>query len=341
MGGTKLTGMTVEDTEKKGKRMKLVIQMPALNEEASIERVIQSLPKKLEGVDEIVPLVVDDGSTDRTAELARAAGAVVVSHGKNRGVGVAFRTGIRKAEELGADAVVTVDADGQFNVDDIPTLLAPILKGEADFVTASRFLDPALVPEMPAAKRWGNDFIARWLSGLMKQEFRDVSCGFRAYSQDAFLRLNLLGNFTYTHEVFLTLAFSGMRIKEIPVKVRGVREHGKSRVASNLFRYGHRTASIILKTYRDYRPLRFFGCIAAVLSVIAVCFFAFMISVKLQTGYFTPHKWAGFAGAAFLGGGCVVFLVGVMSEMLDRIRTATDEALFRAKRIEMRLRRGK
>lgn len=174
--------------------MKLVIQMPALNEEASIAQVLRSLPSTLPGIDEIVRLVVDDGSTDRTAELARAEGAVVVSHPRNLGVGMAFRTGIAKATELGADIVVTIDSDGQFNVNDIPVLLAPILAGEADFVTASRFLDPALVPEMPAAKRWGNDVIARWLSAITKQTYRDVSCGFRAYSRNAFLRLNLLGS---------------------------------------------------------------------------------------------------------------------------------------------------
>jgi len=319
--------------------MKLVVQLPALNEEKSIERVLDSIPLEISGVDEVVKLVVDDGSTDRTAELARAKGAVVVSHVRNRGVGAAFRTGLAKATDLGADIIVTIDADGQFNTADIPKLIDPILKGEADFVTASRFLDPALVPEMPAAKRWGNDFMARWVSAITHKCFKDVSCGFRAYSRNAYLRLNLLGNFTYTHEVFLTLAFADVPIQEIPVVVRGVREHGKSRVASNLFRYGWRTASIILKTYRDYRPLKFFSKIAAVLGGLGILFLLFLLSVKLRTGGFFPHKWAGFAGAAFLGAGGAVFLVGVVAEMLDRIRASADEALFRIRRLESDLRR--
>lgn len=315
--------------------MKLVIQMPALNEEASIAQVLRSLPSTLPGIDEIVRLVVDDGSTDRTAELARAEGAVVVSHPRNLGVGMAFRTGIAKATELGADIVVTIDSDGQFNVNDIPVLLAPILAGEADFVTASRFLDPALVPEMPAAKRWGNDVIARWLSAITKQTYRDVSCGFRAYSRNAFLRLNLLGSFTYTHEVFLTLAFADVPIKEIPVVVRGVREHGKSRVASNLFRYAHRTASIILKTYRDYRPLHFFGYAGLALAAVGLAFLGFLGWVRWTTGGFFPHKWAGFAGAAFLAAAGAAWMMGIVSEMLVRIRTAADETLFRVRRLEM------
>lgn len=319
--------------------MKLVAQLPALNEEKSIERVLAAIPRRVPGVDEVVVLVVDDGSTDRTAELARAAGAVVVSHVRNRGVGAAFRTGLAKATDLDADVIVTLDADGQFDPEDIPKLIDPILRGQADFVTASRFLDPALVPEMPAAKRWGNDFMARWISSITHKGFRDVSCGFRAYSRNAYLRLNLLGNFTYTHEVFLALAFADVPIQEVPVRVRGVREHGQSRVAGNLFRYGWRTAAIILKTYRDYRPLKFFAKIAAVLGVLGILFLAFLASVKIQTGVFTPHKWAGFAGAAFLAAGGTVFLVGIVAEMLDRIRSSADEALFRIRRMESELRR--
>ena len=319
--------------------MKLVVQIPALNEEASIVKVLSSIPRQIAAIDEIVLLVVDDGSRDRTAELARANGAVVVSHPQNRGVGAAFRTGISKSTELNADIVVTIDADGQFNPGDIPRLIAPIVNGEADFVTASRFMDPALIPEMPSAKRWGNDFIARWVSSMIRQRFYDVSCGFRAYSRNAFLRLNLLGDFTYTHEVFLTLAFADIMIREVPVKVRGVREHGESRVASNLWRYGTRTASIILKTYRDYRPLRFFSFFGTVMGIIALAFFLFLMSVKIRTGMFTPHKWSGFVAGAFAATGMILFLVGVVAEMLDRIRISADEALFRIRRVEQDLNR--
>ena len=314
--------------------MKLVVQIPALNEEQTIEPVLDAIPRQLAGIDEVQVLVVDDGSRDRTAERARAKGAVVVSHARNRGVGAAFRTGLARATDLGADIIVTLDADGQFNPADIPRLIDPILRGEADFVTASRFLDPALAPEMPATKRWGNDFIARWISSITHREFRDVSCGFRAYSRNAYLRLNLLGNFTYTHEVFLTLAFADVPIREVPVRVRGVREFGTSRVAGNLFHYGWRAAAIILKTYRDYRPLRFFSKFAGALAGVGLLLMLFLLSVKIRTGGFFPHKWAGFAGGAFLAAAGAVFLVGVVAEMLDRIRASADEALFRIRRLE-------
>lgn len=316
--------------------MRLIVQIPALNEERTIGDVIRSIPADIPGVDEIRVLVVDDGSTDRTGELARAAGADVVRHPERQGVGAAFRTGINRAMDMGADVVVTIDADGQFNPADIPEVIRPIVDGRADFVTASRFMDPALVPHMPRAKRWGNDFIARWISGLVKQKFYDVSCGFRAYGRNAFLRLVLLGDFTYTHETFLSLAFARVRICEVPMRVRGVREHGTSRVAGNLFRYGSRTATIILKTYRDYQPLRFFGWIAAACLVPALGLGAFLMWWWATTGGFSPHKWAGFASAALLGMAMAIFLVGVVAEMLDRLRIAQDELVFRVRRLEMK-----
>ncbi len=319
--------------------MKLVVQMPALNEEKTLATVIAGIPKDIPGVDSVEIVVVDDGSTDRTGEIARAAGAHVVRHECPRGVGLAFRSGLERSSELGADILVTIDSDGQFDPRDIPKLIEPILKGEADFVTASRFADPELAPVMPRAKRWGNDMIARWLSAAIKKRFYDVSCGFRAYSRNAYLRLVLLGDFTYTHEVFLNLAFCRVPIKEVPIKVRGVREFGQSRVANNLFKYAWRTASIILRTYRDYRPLRFFGYMGMTLLAMAACFGGFAMYIRISTGIFTPHKWAAVLALALVGASLLVLLVGMVAEMLDRIRVSQDELLFRVRRMELSLRK--
>ena len=314
--------------------MKLVVQIPALNEEITIQEVIEKIPRDIEGVSQVEVVVVDDGSTDKTADLAREVGAHVVRHEKPRGVGAAFRSGIDRSGSLGADIICTIDADMQFNPADIPKLVLPIVQGEADFVTASRFKDAELIPEMPAAKKWGNDFMAKWISAFTKKRFYDVSCGFRAYSRNAYLRLVLTGEFTYTHETFLCLAYARVPMLEVPVKVRGVREHGQSRVANNLFKYGYRTASIILKTYRDYKPLRFFGYISAVLFVVALAFLSFLIYWKINTGGLFPHKWAGFVSGFFAGSSLILLVIGVVAEMLDRMRVAIDEVLFRVRRLE-------
>jgi glycosyltransferase involved in cell wall biosynthesis len=318
---------------------RLVIQLPALNEAASIEAVLKSLPATLAGVDEIRTVVVDDGSTDATGRIAAACGADVVRHAKPRGVGAAFRSGIRRAIELGADVLVTIDADGQFSTEDIRKLIAPILADEADFVTGSRFKDPAFEPEMPGLKRWGNDVIARWISRMTGQDFHDVSCGFRAYSKDAFLRLNLLGDFTYTHEVFLSLAYAGLRIQEVPIRVIGVRKHGQSRVASNLWKYAWRAAGIILGTYRDYRPLRFFGIIALVMALMGIVALSFLMVHWLQTGAFFPYKAVGFAGGAFCGAALLVYLIGLVAEMQVRLRNGLEDVLFRVRRLDQHSRR--
>lgn len=320
--------------------MKLIVQLPALNEARTIEQVIRDIPRTLPGIDEIGIVVIDDGSSDETAALASKAGATVIRHARTRGVGAAFRSGVEWALDAGADILVTMDSDGQFNPKDIGCLIAPIQGGEADFVTASRFLDSQMTPAMDRGRMWGNRLIASWISAITGQTFRDVSCGYRAFSRHALLRLVLLEEFTYTHETFLNLAFARLRIREIPVRVRGTREHGRSRVARNLFVYGWRAAKIILKTYRDYRPLRFFGGISAVLFTGAMWLGAFLLSVRVQTGAFTPHKWAGFC-AAFLGGcALVLFLVGTVAAMLDRLRATQEELLFRVRRIEQKMKAG-
>ncbi len=136
--------------------MKLIILLPALNEEQTIAQVIAGLPSAIHGVTEREVIVVDDGSTDATAARARAAGARVISHGWNCGLGVAFQTGVESALKAGAEVVVTIDADGQFSPADIPALVAPVLAHRADVVTASRFADVTMTPVMPWIKKWGN-----------------------------------------------------------------------------------------------------------------------------------------------------------------------------------------
>ncbi len=320
------------------KFIRLVIQIPALNEEASISNLLERLPRTLPGIAELLVLVINDGSTDATALLAEKYGAIVINHDRSRGVGAAFRSGLTKAVELGADVLVTIDADGQFNPDDIETLIMPILRGEADFVSASRFKDPDLVPVMPSAKIWGNRVIARWLSHMTGHLFYDVSCGFRAYSPQAFLRLIPQGNFTYTHEVFLALAFSGLRILEVPVAVRGVREHGESRVAHNLLKYAWNAALIILATYRDYRPLVFFGSISAVLAGAGTVLLAFVTMHWFNTGELFPYRAVGFIGGALCGSALQVFLIGLVAAMLVRIRNGVEMSLYRSGAAQRKMR---
>jgi len=306
----------------------LVVIMPALNEEATVADIVRGVPDAIDGIDSIDVLVIDDGSSDKTASLAAAAGAAVVSHRHRQGVGAAFQTGLAGALEMGADLIVNIDADGQFDPKTIPDLVAPVLSGRADFATASRFADPRLTPEMSRLKIWGNHMMSRLISRLVRQKFHDVSCGMRCYNRRAAMSLNTIGTFTYTQEVFLNLAYKHLRMVEVPIRVRGRRRHGRSRVAGNLLRYAYNTLDIIFRCYRDYKPMRFFGRIALALALPGLALEAFLLVHYLRTGAFSPHKWAGFAGLGLVVLGLVFTLMGVIGDMLKRHRIYLEEILY-------------
>lgn len=316
------------DSVASGGGLRLLVALPALNEEATIVQVVESIPLKIDGVSRVDVVVVDDGSTDRTAELARSAGAVVVHHMERRGVGAAFHTALAYAIEQQVALLVTIDSDGQFDPRDIPKITLPVIEGKADFVTASRFKDPALTPQMPWIKQWGNRQMSRLISRLTGHKFYDVSCGMRCYGRKALVNLNPLGTFTYTQEVFLNLAFKKLHIAEVPVRVRGEREFGESRVASNLWQYAVNSAKIIFRAYRDYHPMRLFGGVALILLVPALLMGGFLLVHYLATGTFTPYKWLGFSSAALAFLGLMMLHMGMIGDMLNRHRVYLEELLY-------------
>ena len=312
--------------------MKLIVIIPAYNEEKTIGTVIKSIPNKINGITKLEIIVVDDGGKDRTPEIARKSGALVVSHSTNKGVGAAFQTGIDKAIELKADIILNMDADGQFNPLDIPKLIQPIIAGTADMVTASRFKDKNLVPIMPLHKKIGNRLFSNLTSFLVGQKFYDTQCGFRAYSKKAALNLNLFGKFTYTQEAFIDLASKDIKIVEIPLKIRGVREFGKSKVANNVFKYGFRALDIMIKTVRDYKPLEFFGGIGFSVFSIGFVFGLFVFAHWLRTGATSPYTSMIPIGAVFLILGFLMMFLALIADMNSRIRRNQERILYELKR---------
>lgn len=310
--------------------MKLTIYMPALNEEEGISEVIKSLPKEIEGIEEVKVLVVDDGSTDDTAKIAKESGADVASHGSNKGVGSAFQSAVQYALENGVDILVSIDADRQFNSDQIPHIIQPILNKEADMVTGNRF-EKGIPENMPKSKYWGNEQMSNLISLISGQKFRDVSCGFRAYNREALLRLNLFGAFTYTQESILDMVFKGLRVVEFPVDVIYFKER-KSRVAGSIVKYAFRTSNIILSTLRDYKPMVFFGGMGGISLVIGLIFETFMFINYLITGAFTPYKSFGFIGLGFLIVGLLLVIVGLLANMFNRVRENQEKILYELKK---------
>jgi glycosyltransferase involved in cell wall biosynthesis len=307
---------------------RLLIIMPALNEAESIGGVIREIPEQIEGIDRIEVLVVDDGSTDDTAAVAREAGASVISLHANMGLGVAMQTGIDEAVRRHVDYAVNIDSDGQFNPKDIPKILEPLLQGRADFASASRFKDKALVPKMSAVKRWGNWGMSKIVSWICGQSFADVSCGFRGYTRDTMLQLVLSGDFTYTQESFILLAQRNLRIVEVPLAVRGTREKGQSRIASNLFRYAYRTTGIIYSCVRDFTPASVFNAATAGLTTVATGFAAFFVWHRIAAGQFSPHIWSGFLSAFIYGVAFMTFWLGQVALMIARQRRLQERQLY-------------
>ncbi len=310
--------------------MKLIIYLPAKDEETNIVKVMDDLPRQIENIDIIEILVVDDGSTDQTAQICRDYGVKVISHNRNRGVGAAFQSAVQYALEEKADILVGIDADRQFQASEIPTLIAPILQNKSDMVIGNRFSNgkPA---NMPLIKYFGNYLIAKLIGIISNQFFLDVSCGFRAYNRETLLRLNLFGNFTYTHETILSILFKGLRVIEIPVSILYEKDR-RSRVASNLFIYSLQSSKIILRVLIDYRPIQFFGTIGGSLFLIGLLFEIFLFIHYFFVGQFTPYKAAGFIGLGFIIFGLLVILIAIMADMINRVKLNQEKILFELKK---------
>ena len=309
----------------------LLVVIPCLNEGATVAHVVNGIPREIKGIEKVEILVIDDGSTDHTSQLARNAGAQVIRHQTTQGLGMTFREAVEVALTKGSDILVHIDGDGQFEPSDIPLLVSPVVEQRAHMVTASRFLDRQLVPKMPAIKRWGNQGVARIVWLLTGQRFHDVSCGFRAFSKEALMRMNLFGSFTYTQESFLDLVFKNLSILEIPVKVRGTREFGTSRIASSLPRYALRSLQIMLRAFISYRPFSFFLTIGSLFLATGFGFLAFLGLHYIQTGAFTPHIWSGFVGGSFTFLGISTLITGFIGDMLVRIRMNQENILYHLK----------
>lgn len=319
--------------------MKLVVTIPAQNEEKTIGSVVRGVPRDIPGISEIEVIVMDDGSTDSTAREAREAGAIVVTIHGRPGLGKVFKTGQDRAMRRGADIIVNIDGDGQFNSGDIPKLVQPILDDEADFVTCSRFKDPSLWPTMPKVKFWGNGVVTRminWVCG--GTNFSDVSCGFRAFSREASYRLTLFGRYTYTQECFIDLFSKGMRIIEVPLAVRGVREHGKSRVAGSVVKYATNSLPIIVRAMRDIQPLKFFGGIALGFLVPGLLMVMFVAGWYGYTWMYEPRaRTSPFTSLITIAGvmitlSVVMYVMALLADMLGRHRRISEELLYLARK---------
>jgi len=326
----------LKDNSKKdnSKQNKIIVMIPAYNEELTISKVIKEIPRKINNhIVEI--LVMDDGSKDKTVEESKSAGADYVFSNKiNRGLGVNFRNGLNHALKLNPDIIVNIDGDGQFNPKDIEKLTLPIIKKEADMVTATRFLKPELTKNMPFIKKWGNKRFTNLVNRITGQKFTDTQCGFRAYSREAALKLNLFGQFTYTQEVFIDLVNKGMKIKEIPVEVKYFKERD-SHVSGNLRKYGLRSLGIIIRATRDAQPLTFFGVPALLVFILG--FFGGLVSFVYWFIYHatTPIRTLFNVSVFFMIAGISLAILALVADMFKTLKMNQEQIIYMLKRQEL------
>lgn len=303
--------------------MKLVVVSICKDEAETIGKLLDLIPKSIDGIRKIEKWVIDDGSTDNTSGIAKEHGALVISDGMTKKLAFRFREVIDLALERGADILVNIDGDLQFNPLDIPKLVAPIVEDNADFVAADRFTNPdtgvAGQPEnMPSGKYYGNK-VGAWVTGkLSGHKFYDVTCGFRAYNRKALLALNINGTHTYTQETFQVLAMKRMRIVAVPVEVKYYPGR-KSRVVTSIPVYVATSAMNILRSYRDFAPLRFFGWMGLIPALVGIPCLLFISFHWLTTGELSPYKFVGFAGVYLVTLSLILWALGLLADMQVRL----------------------
>jgi len=307
--------------------MKLIVNIPAFNEEEKIAETIKKIPRSIPGIDEIFIQVIDDGSKDKTVQKAREAGAnFVFSHNVNRGIGITFRTSVGKALGNGADIMVNIDADGQFNSSDIPKIIEPILNGEADMVSADRF-GKHKAKNIPWIKSFLNRAVASIIGKFLNHKINDLTCGFRAYNRETLLRLNLPGNFTYTQETIIDAIGKNLKVVWVPVEVIYFPER-KSKVVKSIYKYINNSGRIILKAVRDVRPMKFFGGPGLILISVSLLIFLFFIVMYFQEFKITPFRNYLFLAITLLLVGMQFLIFALIADMVKSNRKLTEDQMY-------------
>jgi glycosyltransferase involved in cell wall biosynthesis len=281
-------------------------------------------------------MVIDDGSSDNTGKISKDHGAMVFTNIQSKGLAYSFQFAIDKILELNADIAVNIDGDLQFLPEEIPLLVKPIQNDNADFVAANRFIDPGSGKSrkplsMPFLKYIGNKIGAYVVGKLSYMKFADVTCGFRAYSREALLSLNINNKFTYTQEAFQILASKKLNILQVPVSVQYFKER-KSRVVSSISSYIFTSGVNIVRAFKDFAPLRFFGTLSIAPTLIGLACLIFISIYWLKNGEFSPYKFVGFAGLYLVSFGILIMIFGVLSDILGRILNNQEKILYYTKK---------
>jgi glycosyltransferase involved in cell wall biosynthesis len=308
--------------------VKLIIQIPCYNEEQTLPETVADLPRQISGIDVIEYLIIDDGSTDRTSEVARELGIHhIVRFSNNKGLARGFSAGIERCLSLGADIIVNTDADNQYYGADIAKLVQPILEGRADMVVGDRNTDDIehFSPIKKRLQTFGS-WVVRQLSGT---EVPDATSGFRAYSREAALRMNVVSEFTYTLETIIQAGKQAVSITHVPIRTNSVTR--ESRLFKSMGSYIKRSAATMLRVYTMYEPLKMFsyaGLALMVIGGIPGLRFLFLYLAGDADGHIQSLIFS----AIFIILGFQVFILGVVADLIGANRKLVEKVLYLVKK---------
>lgn len=311
--------------------MKLIVQIPCLNEEETLPVTLRDIPRKISGISKVEILIIDDGSSDRTIETAKKLGVDhIVKFPQNRGLAEAFRAGIDACLKLGADIIVNTDADNQYKGGDIPKLIAPILDGTFEMVVGDRKTDT--IPHFSPIKKFFQRFGSGVVRKLSKTNIPDTTSGFRAYSKEAALRLNVVSEFTYTLETIIQAGHKKIAVGHVEVGTNGkLRE---SRLFKGISNYMQRSAKTIIRIYTMYRPMRVF-ITAGLLSALAGTLIGLRFLYFYLAGSGDGHIQSLILAAVLLIVGFQLGTLGLIADLISNNRKILEDTLYRVKKIEL------
>jgi glycosyltransferase involved in cell wall biosynthesis len=311
--------------------MKLIVQIPCYNEAETLPATLAALPRRIPGIDSLELLIIDDGSRDGTADVAKALGVHhIVRFPRNRGLAAAFTAGLEESVRQGADIIVNTDADNQYSADDIPLLVAPLLAGRADIAVGDREVGrlPGFSPLKRRLQVLGSWVIAQ-ASGL---DTPDATSGFRAITRDAALRTFVLSRYSYTLETLIQAGASRMTVEHVPIRVNP--QTRPSRLMRGIPHYIRKSTATILRSYTMYRPLRvFFGIGAGLIALGLVPGIRFVY--LYWTGHRIGHVQSLILAAILIIVGFQVLLIGLLADLLSCNRKLLEDVIYRVRRIEL------
>lgn len=310
--------------------MKLIIQVPCYNEEKTLPQTIADLPKHIDGIDEIEYLIINDGSTDNTVEVAKKCGVHhVVSFKQNRGLAAGFMAGLDACLRLGADIIVNTDADNQYCGSDIETLVRPILEGKYDIVVGSRPIDDI---EHFSKKKKKLQHLGSWVVRVASDtDIPDAPSGFRAFSREAAMRMNVINKYTYTLETIIQAGRTRMAIGSVPIHTNP--ETRKSRLFKSMYGYIKRSSSTIIRAFMMYKPLRFFSILGSVLFGIGLII-AIRFLVLLGMGEGAGHIQSLILATILILLGAQSFIAGLQADLTAANRKLLEDIQYRVRRLD-------